>query len=95
MIVAICELGKTYETTEAQRSDPEMQRQVAAFGSDSGRMVTEIKRIEYLKHPVKMPAQGGVFKVWIDPDILPDGWRIQNPSQQERNGDRPMYTITG
>jgi len=75
-----------------------MQRKIAAFGTDSGRMVTEIKRIEYLKHPVKMPAQGGVFKVQIDPALLPEGWRIKAPKQspkQDRKSGKPMYSITG
>ena len=76
MLVAVCELGKTYETSVQQRSEPDFQRSVAAFGQDSGRMVTEIKRVAYLKRPVKIPAQGGVFKVSIDADLLPDGWRI-------------------
>jgi len=96
MLVAICELGKTYETTVKQRSDPETQRQVAAFGADSGRMVTEIKRIDYLKNPVKMPAQGGVFKVSIDPDLLPDGWRIAPPPpKQDKQSGKPLYSISG
>lgn len=96
MLVAICELGKTYETTVKQRSDSETQRQVAAFGADSGRMVTEIRRVDYLKKPVKMPAQGGVFKVSIDPDLLPDGWRIaMPPPKQDRQSGKPMYSISG
>ncbi|KAL7460638.1 hypothetical protein ACHAXS_001082 [Conticribra weissflogii] len=34
MAVAIVELGKTFETTLEQRSEPDFQRAVAAFGSD-------------------------------------------------------------
>ena len=95
MIVAICELGKTYNTTESQRSDPETQRKVAAFGSDSGRMVTEIKRIDYLKRPMKLPAQGGVFKVSIDPNVLPDGWITALALKQDKTTGRSMYSISG
>jgi hypothetical protein len=35
---------------------------------------TEIRRVEYLKRGVVIAAQGGVFKVSIDKDVLPDGW---------------------
>ena len=93
--VAIVELGKTYETTIEERSDPEFQRNVAAYGADSGKIVTEIKRVAYLKKPVKMAGQGGVFKVQIDPEMIPDGWRV--PSNKPSN-DLPgmMYaSISG
>ena len=78
MAVAIVEIGKTYETTVEERSDPDFQRKVAAFGEDSGRMVTEIKRVDYLKRPVKVSGQGGVFKVDVDREILPDGWIVSS-----------------
>ena len=35
---------------------------------------TEIKRVEYLKRGVEMPANGIVFKANIDRDVIPDGW---------------------
>lgn len=74
MAVAILEIGKTYETTVEERSDPDFQRKVGAFGEDSGKMVTEIKRIQYLKRGVKVSGKGGVFKVKIDRSVLPDDW---------------------
>jgi hypothetical protein len=74
MAVAIVEIGETYEATLEQRSDPDFQRSVAAFGSDSGKMVTEIKRVQYLKLPVAMSGQGGVFRAQINRDVIPDGW---------------------
>ena len=74
-IVAIMELGETYETTEEERSTPEMQRRIAAYGRDSGRIVTEIAKVQYLKKPVPMAAQGGVFKVNnIPQEVIPDDW---------------------
>ena len=73
-IVAILEIGKTYETTTAERSVPEFERKVVAYGADSGRIVTEIKRVAYLKKPIKQKGEAGVFKVKIDPDMIPDGW---------------------
>lgn len=82
--VAIVEIGKTYETTLEERSDPEFQRNVGAYGADSGKMVTEIKRAAYLKKPVKVQGAGGVFKVQIDPDVIPDGWRV--PSNEPSKG---------
>lgn len=102
--VAICELGRTYEMTVVQRSIPEMQRKVAAYGEDSGRMVTEIKRVQYLRQPIKVAAQGGVFKVQIDPAVLPDGWTL--PAVESSNGEtsrpsgtwtdgKPVYSISG
>lgn len=75
-VVAIVELGKTYEATLEERCNPDFQRKVAAYGADSGRMCTEIKRVSYLKKPIKTQGQGGVFKVRIDPDVIPDGWSI-------------------
>lgn len=73
-IVAILELGRTFETTLAERSDPRFERRVAAFGADSGQLATEIKRVQYLKQPVKMPGQHGVFKVRVENEVIPDGW---------------------
>lgn len=74
MAVAIVELGKTFETTLAQRSEPEFQRKVGAFGEDSGMRATEIKRVEYLKHEVRVSGQGGIFKAQIPLTAIPDGW---------------------
>mmetsp|Transcript_10765 Transcript_10765/g.26028 ORF Transcript_10765/g.26028 Transcript_10765/m.26028 type:complete len:413 (+) Transcript_10765:335-1573(+) len=91
--VAIVELGKTYETTEEERSDPEFQRNVGAYGADSGKMVTEIRRAAYLKKPVKVQGSGGVFKAQIDPDVIPDGWRV--PSNEPSNGLVEFASIAG
>lgn len=87
-IVAILEIGKTYERTTTERSAPEFERNVVAYGPDSGRIVTEIKRVAYLKKPVKQQGEAGVFKVKIDPDVIPDGWRIPSNSNKvfEING---------
>jgi hypothetical protein len=74
MAVAIVELGKTFETTLEERSDPDFQRSVGAFGSDSGMRATEIKRVEYLNKGVKVKGSGGVFKANIAKDVIPDGW---------------------
>jgi magnesium-dependent phosphatase 1 len=75
MAVAILEIGKTYETSVEERSEPEFQRNVGAYGSDSGKMVTEIKRIEYLTRGVKVSGKGGVFKANVPLDAIPDGWQ--------------------
>ena len=74
MAVAICELGKTFETTLEDRCQPDFQRAVGAFGADSGMRATEIKRVEYLKKGVKVSGSGGVFKATIPKDVVPDGW---------------------
>lgn len=74
MAVAILEIGETYETTLEERSDPKMQQKIGAYGQDSGMRATEIRRIEYLKKPVKISGQGGVFKARVDRDVIPDGW---------------------
>jgi len=83
-LVAICELGKTYVTTLDERCDAEFQRKVGAYGADSGRFATEIKRVAYLESPngngdgsiggVKLSGRGGVFKVKVDKNVIPDGW---------------------
>jgi magnesium-dependent phosphatase 1 len=99
MAVAIVEIGRTYETSVKERSDPEFQRNVAAFGSDSGKIVTEIKRVQYLKRPMNVSAQGGVFKVQIDPNVIPDGWVIPSTTDNNKVGTvksgKPMYSISG
>lgn len=88
-IVAILEIGKTYETTTAKRSVPEFERSVVAYGSDSGRIVTEIKRAAYLKQPVRQKGEAGVFKVKIDPDMIPDGWTVPSTT------DTRVFEISG
>lgn len=74
MAVAIVELGKTFETTLEERSDPDFERKVGAYGSDSGMRATEIKRVEYLKKGTKISGRGGVFKIDVDREIIPEGW---------------------
>ena len=74
MAVAIVEIGETFETTLEERSDPEFQRNVAAFGADSGMRATIIKRVSYLKKGVKVSGRGGVFKARVEKDVIPDGW---------------------
>ena len=74
MAVAVVELGRTYETTLEERCDPDFQRGVGAFGADSGMRVTEIRRVEYLKRPVRVSGSGGVFKADVDRNVIPDGW---------------------
>ena len=79
-IVAILELGRTIETTLSERSNPEFERRVAAFGTDSGRLATEIRRVAYLKKPIKMKGEPGIFKVRIDEEVIPDGWDLVSNS---------------
>jgi len=74
MAIAILEIGKTYETTLEERCDPDFQRKVGAFGEDSGKFATEIRRVEYLKEPVRVVGKGGIFKAMINKKYLPDGW---------------------
>ena len=72
MVIAICQIGKTIEMSLEQRSVPEIEQQIVALGSDSGKMITEIKLVQYLKRPLLMPAQGGIYKVSIPIDVIPD-----------------------
>ena len=72
--VAIVEIGKTFETSLEQRCDPDFQRSVGAFGRDSGMRATEIRRVQYLNKGFKVSGKGGVFKVNINRDLIPDGW---------------------
>ena len=89
MAVAILEIGRTFETTVEERSNPEFQRKVCAFGEDSGKIVTEIRRVEYLKRPLRVSGRGGVFKADVPRDALPDGW------VSDDTGNRVVYSITG
>jgi magnesium-dependent phosphatase 1 len=76
-IVAVLEIGRTYETTTEERSLPAFERKAVARGEDSGRFVTEIKKVAYLRRPIKQNGAGGVFKVRVPPEALPDGnWHI-------------------
>jgi magnesium-dependent phosphatase 1 len=93
MAVAIVELGKTYETTLEQRCEPDYQRSVAAFGQDSGMRATEIKRVEYLKQGVKVSGQGGVFKVQLERNVIPDGW-LDEASSSTNNDKGYYYSAT-
>lgn len=74
MLVAILELGATFETTLEQRCDPTFQRSVVAFGQDSGMRATEIRRVQYLNYGVKVPGQSGVFNAKIDRNAIPEEW---------------------
>ena len=94
MVVAIVELGKTYETTVQERSDPAVQRQVVAYGKDSGKMVTEIRRVAYLKRPIPVPGQAGVFTLDIDSTLLPDGWTTTSVSENKYRVGEPRQKVT-
>jgi magnesium-dependent phosphatase 1 len=105
-IVAICELGRTMEMTLEERSAPWIQRQVAAYGKDSGKMVTEIKSVQYLKQPFPFEGQGGVFKVQIPADFLPDNWTLHDEQAEWKTEEqqvtnivgvwsKPIYTVSG
>jgi hypothetical protein len=74
-IVAIMELGKTRLTTLDERSRPDHEAKVAAYGCDSGQYATEITKVAYLKRPIPMKGQAGLFKVQIPLDALPDEWQ--------------------
>jgi hypothetical protein len=95
MVVAVMELGRTYETTIPERSTPEMQQSICAYGADSGKIVTEIRRVSYLKRPVPMAAQGGVFKVQIDPDVLPYGEVPRQTRNKDGHGHGHKHGHTG
>ena len=96
MAVAIVELGDSFETTLDQRCDPDFQRSVGAFGADSGMRATEIRRVEYLKRPIKVSGRGGVFKANIDKSVIPDGW-LETDSDgdlPEKNTSKVYYSAT-
>lgn len=92
-VVGVCEVGRTYELSTKHRCEPIVEDQVVAFGADSGKMVTEIRRVEYLKQPLRCKGQPGIFTVSIDRTLLPDDW-----SEELRMDKRPskvVYSITG
>ena len=86
MAVAIVELGETFETTLEERCDPDFQRKVAAFGEDAGMRATVIRRVEYLKRPVKVSGRGGVFKANVDKSVIPDGWLDTDTDEASESG---------
>ena len=94
MAVAIVELGETFETTLQERCDPDFQRKVAAFGADAGMRATEIRRVEYLKKPVKVSGRGGVFKNKIARSVIPDGWLDSDSDSSDGNKKKVYYSAT-
>jgi cold shock CspA family protein len=72
MIVAICQLGTTIEMPCEERSVSSIERQIVAYGQDSGKLVTEIKRIQYLLRPIVLSGQSGIFIVQVPIDVIPD-----------------------
>lgn len=74
MVVAILEIGETFETSLRERSDPDMQRRIAAYGADAGKRATEIRRVQYLEKPVPVRGQPGVFQTEIPKEALPSEW---------------------
>ena len=73
-VVAIVELGDTFDTTLEERCQPDFEARVAAYGTDSGRRATVIQRASFLKRPVRVKGQAGVFSATIDKSVLPEGW---------------------
>lgn len=55
---------------------------------------TEKRRVQYLKRGVTVAAQGGVFKVSIDKDVLPDGWLNDDERSLATNKKAPYYSGT-
>lgn len=74
MVIAIVELGETFETSLEQRCNPDFQRSVVAFGQDSGMRATKIRRVQYLNYGVPVSGSSGVFNVKIEKSAIPDGW---------------------
>lgn len=91
--VAIVEIGRTFETTLEERSEADFQRSVAAFGADAGMRATEIRRVEYLKKPLKVSARGGVFKVKIEKSLIPDGWLDEEDSDNSDSSDKKTKKV--
>ena len=86
-IVAILEIGKTYEMSMEERSKPSIQRRIVLSPEHSGKYVTEIKHVSYLTQPIKnVRGQPGIFKVQIDPKVIP----VSSPSA---DGKPPNWII--
>jgi magnesium-dependent phosphatase 1 len=84
MIIAICQLGKTIEMSCAERSVPRIEQRIVAYGQDSGKMVTEIKQIQYLLRPVITPGQSGIFNVDVPIHSIPNDFIKINQSIETR-----------
>lgn len=97
--IAIVELGKTYETTLQQRCDNNFQRKVCAYGNDSGKIVTEIKNVQYLNYPISFRGQRGVFTTSIPKDAIPKNWILSSQyttkNEYNKDGKRIVGTISG
>jgi hypothetical protein len=54
---------------------------------------TEIRRVEYLKKPLKVSARGGVFKVKIEKNLIPDGWLDDEDSNNSDSSDKKTRKV--
>mmetsp|Transcript_26015 Transcript_26015/g.83525 ORF Transcript_26015/g.83525 Transcript_26015/m.83525 type:complete len:140 (+) Transcript_26015:142-561(+) len=75
-VVALLELGDTRLASLEERSAAEVQSAACALGSDMGRFLTEVKRASFLKAPVAMRGQPGMFSATVPRAALPDGWEV-------------------
>ena len=74
-VVAALELGETTLSTLEERSTPAAEARCCAYGADSGRYLTEVRRIEWLREPVNMKGRPGLFRATVPAAALPEAFR--------------------
>ena len=76
VLVAVLELGTTRLAEDAERATDEVQSAACALGGDMGRYLTEVRRVAWLREPVRMRGKPGLFSASVPRGLLPDGWDV-------------------
>jgi predicted type IV restriction endonuclease len=71
-IAGIITVGKSWIATDAERQQSTLQRQVLAPFDGIGRFCTEVTAAQWLKRPISMGGNAGIYNVEIPKDCLPD-----------------------
>ena len=74
--------------TAAQPFDPTPNcLQACAYGDDMGKYATRVVRTEWLRNPVPMRGQAGLFEVQVPQSAIPQGWSLDTSAERESEAD--------
>ena len=71
---AVLELGATRLEPLEARATPEVESGACAYGADMGRYLTEVRRASWLREPVGVRGQPGLWQAAVPEASLPEGW---------------------
>ena len=73
-VVAVLELGETVLLDAAERRERRIEEGACAYGDDMGKYVTTVRRAAFLREPVAMRGQPGIFRAPVPLSAIPDGF---------------------